>query len=98
MALDKLYKDNKGRKSRLRKKYHRSWLNQRSARNNYHKDDIYGNRVNVHILKRFIHKNIGRPVNDVYSEFVKKCSRLKKYGKSLHDIFYGLFKEKKYNR
>lgn len=93
MALDKLYKDNKGRKSRLRKKYHRSWLNQRSARNNYHKDDIYGNRVNEHVLKRFIHKNIGRPVNDVYSEFVKKCSRLKKYGKSLHDIFYGLFKE-----
>lgn len=93
MTLDKLYKDNKGRKSRLRKKYHRSWLNQRSARNNYHKDDIYGNRVNEHVLKRFIHKNIGRPVNDVYSEFVKKCSRLKKYGKSLHDIFYGLFKE-----
>lgn len=93
MTLDKLYKDNKGRKSRLRKKYHRSWLNQRSARNNYHKDDIYGNRVNVHVLKRFIHKNIGRPVNDVYSEFVKKCSRLKKYGKSLHDTFYGLFEK-----
>lgn len=93
MTLDKLYKDNKGRKSRLRKKYHRSWLNQRNARNNYHKDDIYGNRVNEHVLKRFIHKNIGRPVNDVYSEFVKKCSKLKKYGKSLHDTFYGLFEE-----
>lgn len=93
MTLDKLYKDNKGRKSRIRKKYHRSWLNQRNARKNYHKDDIYGNRVNVHVLKRFIHKNIGRPVNDVYSEFVKKCSRLKKYGKSLHDTFYDLFEE-----
>lgn len=92
-----LNRHKKGKKSRWVKKYPRKRILKRSSEkaagwyfHNWYDDDYhyFGEDLN-----KFLLANVGRPVDKVFSEFLKRCRRgTEKF--SLRDKFYDMFKEK----
>lgn len=86
-----------GKKSRWAKKYPRKRILKRGSEkaagwypHNWYDDSYHYFGGDLH---KFLLANIGRPVDKVFSEFLKRCRRgTEKY--NLRDKFYVMFKEK----
>lgn len=86
-----------GKKSRWVKKYPRKRILKRGSEkaagwyfHNWYDDNYHYFHGNLH---RFLLKNVGRPVDKVFSEFLQRCRRgTEKY--NLRKWFYDMFKNK----
>lgn len=92
-----LNRNRNGKKSRWTKKYPRRRIlkrgSEKAAEWYFHnwKDDSY--HYFHGDLHKFLLKNVGRPVDKIFSEFLQRCRRgTEKY--NLREWFYNMFKEK----
>ena len=92
-----LNRSRNGKKSRWSKKYPRKRIlkrgNEKSAGwcfNNWYDDSYHYLHGNLH---KFLLKNIGRPVDKVFSEFLQRCRKgTERY--NLREWFYDMFEDK----
>lgn len=92
-----LNRNRNGKKSRWAKKYPRKRILKRGSEkaagwyfHNWYDDDYHYFHGDLH---KFLLKNVGRPVDKVFSEFLKRCRRgTEKF--NLRDEFYDMFEEK----
>ncbi len=92
-----LNRSRNGKKSRWTKKYPRKRILKRGGEkaagwcfNNWYDDSYHYFHGN---LRKFLLKNIGRPVDKVFSEFLQRCRRgTEKY--NLREWFYNMFEDK----
>lgn len=93
-----LSRNRNGKKSRWTKKYPRKRILKRGSEkaagwyphNWYDDDDYHYFHGDLH---KFLLKNVGRPVDKVFSEFLQRCRRgTEKY--NLREWFYDVFEEK----
>lgn len=92
-----LNRNRNGKKSRWAKKYPRKRILKRVSEkaagwyfHNWYDDDYHYFHGDLH---KFLLKNVGRPVDKVFSEFLQRCRRgTEKY--NLREWFYDMFEEK----
>ena len=92
-----LNRNRNGKKSRWAKKYPRKRILKRGSEkaagwyfHNWCDDGYHYFRGDLH---KFLLKNVGRPVDKVFSEFLQRCRRgTEKY--NLRECFYDMFEEK----
>lgn len=92
-----LNRNKNGKKSRWAKKYPRKRILKRGSEkaigwyfHNWYDDGYHYFHGDLY---KFLLKNVGRPVDKVFSEFLQKCRRgTEKY--NLRERFYDMFKEK----
>jgi hypothetical protein len=92
-----LNRNSNGKKSRWAKKYPRKRILKRGSEkaagwyfHNWYDDSYHYFHGDLH---KFLLKNVGRPVDKVFSEFLQRCRRgTEKY--NLKEWFYDMFKEK----
>jgi len=92
-----LKRNRNGKKSRWAKKYPRKRILERGSEkaagwyfHNWYEDDYHYFHGDLH---KFLLKNVGRPVDKVFSEFLQRCRRgTEKY--NLRKWFYDMFEEK----
>lgn len=92
-----LNRNKNGKKSRWAKKYPRKRILKRGSEkaagwyfHNWYDDGYHYFRGDLH---KFLLKNVGRPVDKVFSEFLKRCRKgTEKY--NLKNRFYEMFKNK----
>ena len=92
-----LNRNKNGKKSRWAKKYPRERILKRGSEkaagwyfHNWLDDDYHHFHGDLH---KFLLKNVGRPVDKVFSEFLQRCRKgTEKY--NLKELFYDMFGEK----